>query len=203
MKVVDNYFGCKTWKEGFCVECSQGYIFNNNGICCKIDQNCEVFNRDVGVCEQCYNGFQVDANGTCKAWKNTDPAYNGCAEWVNNQCKACSAKHYFDSNNVCVAVSPQCREWNANGQCTSCYFGYIVDNGACVVNPSAPGASDVAANPNCHTWNNGVCEACAHRYWFDANGICQHVANQCNTWDNADGLCLSCYAGYDLVNGAC
>ena len=204
MKVINNYFGCKEWKDGFCVACSQGFIFNKNGICCKVDPNCQLFNRDVGVCEQCYNGFNVDANGTCKAWLNTDPAYNGCAEWKNNVCQACSAKHYFDANKVCVAVSDQCREWDVNnGQCTSCYFGYIVDNGACVVDPNAPGASDVAGNPNCKVWNNEVCEECAFRHWFDANGICQAVANQCNTWDNADGLCLSCYQGYDLVNGAC
>ena len=79
LKVINNYFGCKTWKDGACLECSFGYIFNNNGVCCKIDQNCEVFNRNVGVCEQCYNGFHVDANGTCAVTLSTDPAFSGCA----------------------------------------------------------------------------------------------------------------------------
>ena len=34
IKLIDNYFGCKTWTDGICAECSQGYVFNNNGICC-------------------------------------------------------------------------------------------------------------------------------------------------------------------------
>lgn len=40
IKLIDNYFGCKTWEEGNCVECSQGYIFNKQGICCEIDAYC-------------------------------------------------------------------------------------------------------------------------------------------------------------------
>ncbi len=34
IKLIDNYFGCKTWVNGACVECSQRYVFNNKGICC-------------------------------------------------------------------------------------------------------------------------------------------------------------------------
>ena len=157
LKIIDNYFGCKTWKDGFCVECSGGFIFNKNGVCCEVDRHCEIFNRDVGVCEQCYNGYHLDANGTCKAHAPTDPARAGCAEWVNNVCQACSAKHFFDSNGICQAVSPQCREWNTDGTCTSCYFGYKIDNGACVVDPVAPGSAEVAANPHCHTFGPNAC----------------------------------------------
>ena len=40
LKVINNHFYCKTWKDGFCVECSSDAIFNNNGVCCKIDRNC-------------------------------------------------------------------------------------------------------------------------------------------------------------------
>ena len=79
MRTINNYFGCKTWVDGFCTECAPSYIFNNNGVCCKVDPHCEIFNRDVGVCEQCYNGYIVAADGTCLAWTNTDAQYNGCA----------------------------------------------------------------------------------------------------------------------------
>lgn len=40
LKKIDNYFGCKTWQQGLCIECSFSYIFNNNGVCCEIDRNC-------------------------------------------------------------------------------------------------------------------------------------------------------------------
>ena len=31
---VANYYGCKTWAKDQCVECSNGYSFNKNGVCC-------------------------------------------------------------------------------------------------------------------------------------------------------------------------
>lgn len=40
IKLIDNYFGCKTWMNGSCVECSYRYVFNNDGICCEIDDLC-------------------------------------------------------------------------------------------------------------------------------------------------------------------
>lgn len=40
IKLIDNYFGCKKWIDGECAECSTGYVFNNNGICCVVDQHC-------------------------------------------------------------------------------------------------------------------------------------------------------------------
>jgi len=57
IKLIDNYFGCKTWQEGFCIECSASYIFNKNGICCSIDTYCQLFNRNQGICDQCYTGY--------------------------------------------------------------------------------------------------------------------------------------------------
>lgn len=40
MKVLNNYFGCKTWVDGVCTECSQSYFFNAKGICCLASQEC-------------------------------------------------------------------------------------------------------------------------------------------------------------------
>lgn len=35
-------------------------------------------------------------------------------------------------------------------------------------------------------------------------GYCQQVSDQCNTWSNDTGLCLTCYWGYEVdVNGEC
>lgn len=37
IKLIDNYFGCKNWTDGYCAECSSGYVFNKNGVCCVVD----------------------------------------------------------------------------------------------------------------------------------------------------------------------
>ena len=174
MRIINNHFGCKTWKDGFCIECSKSYIFNKNGVCCKVDANCENFNRDVGVCELCYTGFHVDANGTCSVRDISDPALKGCAKWNNLECEACAAKHYFDADKVCQAVSPHCREWDTTtGECTSCYHGFMIDNGNCVLNPNAPGSAETAGNPLCAEWNDVICVKCAERAYFDVDGICR------------------------------
>lgn len=31
---INNYFGCKTWDNGICLECAQRFYFNEKGICC-------------------------------------------------------------------------------------------------------------------------------------------------------------------------
>jgi hypothetical protein len=203
LKILSNYFGCKTWQNGSCVECSGGYIFNKNGVCCLIDLNCKIFNRAVGVCENCYTGFYADANGTCTARAPTDPALSGCADWLDNVCQSCAAKHFKNAQGSCVPVNDQCREWNTTtGQCTSCYFGYALSNGTCVLDAGAL-AAQVVANPLCNNFTNTGCVSCADRAVFDSKGICKAVDTQCNTWDKADGLCLSCYQGYNLQNGSC
>lgn len=44
MKVLNNYFGCRVWQDGVCVECSERYYFNNEGICCEVKPECRIFN---------------------------------------------------------------------------------------------------------------------------------------------------------------
>ena len=44
---------------------------------------------------------------------------------------------------------------------------------------------------------------CADRAFFNAEGICQLVSVDCNTYDELTGLCTSCYAGFGLDNGIC
>jgi proprotein convertase subtilisin/kexin type 5 len=202
IKLIDNYFGCKTWTDGNCAECSSGYVFNKNGVCCVVDQHCQQFNSDVGICENCYTGYSVSANGSCVVTASS-PANNGCTQWEKNACVKCSVRFYFNADKVCTAISDHCRDWNSNGECTSCYYGYSVNGASCVQDASQPIAIESANNPLCSKWEGSNCVACAFHSYLKANGICTAVNDFCNTWDKLDGNCLSCYKGYDLVNGTC
>jgi hypothetical protein len=55
----------------------------------------------------------------------------------------------------------------------------------------------------CKTWSGKTCTECADRTYFNADGVCASVSAQCNTFDKATGKCLSCFAGYDVVDGVC
>lgn len=49
---------------------------------------------------------------------------------------------------------------------------------------------------------NGYCTVCKPRF-YNQNGVCCEVSNQCNTYDSYTGACLSCYQGYILSGGSC
>ena len=55
----------------------------------------------------------------------------------------------------------------------------------------------------CAKWSGRKCLQCAERAYFGPIGLCIPVSDYCRTWDNFDGFCLTCYAGYDLMEGRC
>lgn len=118
---VVNYYGCKTWKGQVCIECSSGYHFNNIGVCCQISDLCSQFNVAQGVCQACYQGYGI-VNGTCQLAAED----NGCALWNGNTCIQCSMRWYFNSQGVCQIVSDYCSTWDSNGNCLTCYGGFIL-----------------------------------------------------------------------------
>ena len=190
---VANYYGCKTWAKDQCLECSNGYSFNKNGVCCQISDLCSQFNKAEGVCQACYQGYAI-VNGSCQLAAQD----SGCAKWNGNTCIQCSQRWFFNTNGACTPVSDFCATWNSNGNCLTCYGGFVLSEGACVANPSPFYGS---TNVFCASWQGTSCLKCASRAYFNQNGLCVPVSWQCQTWDPIDGSCLSCYAGYLLTTG--
>jgi hypothetical protein len=191
---VANYYGCKTWVKNQCTECSNGFYFSKNGVCCEVPTLCSQFNRAEGICTACYQGYSV-VNNCCVAAAQD----SGCALWNGNTCSKCS-KGWFMNKGVCTPVSDQCSTWNDQGHCLTCYNGYVLANGACNINTSP---LDGSSNALCGLWNGSICTKCAPRSYFNPFRICTPVADQCETWDPTDGACLSCYGGYTLAKGVC
>lgn len=200
LKTINNYFGCKTWNNNVCIECSDHYHFNGIGICCQINPQCKRFNQQVGICEDCYQGYTV-VNGVCVISTSVNPNIVGCKTWTNGACTECAIRWYFDSNKNCQPVSNFCRTWTVSGNCDTCYQGYTVINGACILTPTL--FKPFIDNSLCSQWNNTVCIKCSDRSYFNTSGFCTAVSDQCATWDSLSGVCLTCYNGYNLNNGQC
>lgn len=67
---------------------------------------------------------------------------------------------------------------------------------------SAPTAALVEI-PNCAQYNDkNECVKCAFRFYPDA-GKCSQVSDLCKSWSISNGKCVSCYSGYDVINGRC
>jgi proprotein convertase subtilisin/kexin type 5 len=195
--------GCSKWVKGACQACSVGWVFNANGKCITVSDQCKTYDAASGDCLSCYNGYDL-VNGSClySESNNAKPTDGGCAawDWANAKCKSCSTNWVFDSNGLCITVSDQCRTANTNGLCDSCYRGYDLVNGSCVFSSSN---SAPLADAGCKVWNwtANSCEVCSSS-WYFVNGVCAQISNLCKSSDS-NGLCLSCYLGYDLVNGTC
>ena len=74
----------------------------------------------------------------------------------------------FMKDGVCVRVSDQCKTWSTStGECLTCYDGYKLSQGACVIDGGSGSGS-----------GNGNCPYRTVRI----NGNCVAVSNQCKTW---------------------
>ena len=189
--------GCKTWVNGSCTECSQSFVFDSNGVCVPVSTDCRTHDAS-GACTGCFKGYDL-VNGACvfSPSNNQGPSMVGCKlwNWDAQTCSECSPYWYFDASGVCAEVSALCASSDANGACTGCFSGFVLNNGVCEVAPREP-VSDLG----CTTFANGSCSACSANFVFDANKVCQPVSDQCQTHDLANGWCTSCYKGYALAD---
>jgi hypothetical protein len=93
-----------------------------------------------------------------------------------------------------------------SGNCYSCYQGYTLTNGACVLSiltSTNSTSSGTGPSSNCLQWNNSCCVKCATGYVL-TNMICvivPPVNTHCLEWMN--GNCCICQSGYTLTNGLC
>lgn len=98
---------------------------------------------------------------------------------------------------MCVPVSDNCATSDAQGLCTSCYKGYDLNSGSCIVSPSNTNAP-LDLGCKIWDWDNNKCLECSKRYYFDSNRKCQAVSNLCNAFDSKSGACTSCFTGFIL-----
>lgn len=200
LTTLNNFFGCAEWDGNTCLSCSSGFYFNTNGICCKVHPQCRLFNQDVGICEQCYQGYGL-VNGTCTIIALADQVNPGCQMWDGNgNCLQCSVRFFLNQQNICAPVSDQCRTWDeTTGACLTCYQAFDLSQGACVRNANFGAVTD----PLCKTHDQTSCLECSNRAFFNQNGQCTPVSDNCNSWDPLNGNCLTCYQGFALNNGVC
>jgi len=195
--------GCALWNtnSNVCLQCSQRYYFNGNK-CAPVNDQCNTFDSSTGRCTTCYNGYDLQLDGTCQlSTKNTAPSDAGCGtwDWKNQKCLECSNNWVFNGSGVCVPVSDQCNTFDRLGNCFSCYLGYNLVAGKCVL---APIQNPTDAGCGTWDWKNQKCLQCSNNWVFNNNGVCVPVSDQCNTFD-ISGNCVSCYLGYNLVSGKC
>jgi hypothetical protein len=117
---------------------------------------------------------------------------------LNGQCTNCSSR-FFMKGTLCTPINSLCKTYNTTtGNCLSCYPGYYLLNGSCLVGPRP------TTDANCKLWNDsGKCLQCYSGYFLSANTTCMVSNPLCKTLDISNGACLTCYTGFSLVTGNC
>jgi len=117
-----------------------------------------------------------------------------CASFVAGICVKCSRNFYFGTDGLCKMVNPLCKTFNPlNGDCLSCYQNYVIVGAVCKED-----VNNTNTDPNCASWLDVVCTACATRTYIGTSGLCEAVSINCNTYDAISGACTSCYSGFGL-----
>lgn len=59
-----------------------------------------------------------------------------CSKYdANGNCITCALLYFKNQSNICQMVNPICATYDeTNGECTSCYPGYTLNEGDCSVN---------------------------------------------------------------------
>jgi len=186
---------CVTFVGTACAQCYTGF-FVQEGTCRRINVLCRTYNSSNGFCLSCYPGYTL-SSGQCVIPRSftlsvQDPY---CLQRRESACVQCSSG-YFPLAGVCQIVNPLCRTSNSLGSCTSCYSGYVIQDGNCVI-------VQQVNIPYCQAIVNGYCQRCIHGYYVQSPLQCSPVSILCVTYDQNTGSCLSCITGYFLQVGQC
>lgn len=95
--------------------------------------------------------------GNCTVLPDSSIENPYCTRFVNNVCQQCSNSSW--NNGIkCVPLDPMCSKTdNINGNCLSCYGGYLLSVGKCILDTNTQPSSLL-----CRRWNfEGVCVECS------------------------------------------
>jgi proprotein convertase subtilisin/kexin type 5 len=192
---------CQKWDSArsVCTLCSTKFYIDTTGRCRQISPNCKTFDPMAGNCLSCFGGY-VLANGVCTMGgpSNTDV---GCQTYNGSVCLQCYRGYYLDYTGKCRQSNPLCKTTNpANGNCLTCYQGYIVVLGNCTQGDSSTSSGDT----NCkNSDQSGVCTGCYNGYFLTPGMACQKMDPLCKTYTSAFNACTSCYDGYSPSGITC
>lgn len=191
---------CQKFEQSRCVQCSARFYLASDGKCKQINPLCRTADQTTGACLTCYPGYVVQT-GQCILGGQATLDVN-CQQFLNNTCVKCSNGFYLSSvNQACTQFNPLCKTSStSNGACLSCYPGYTLSGGSCIIGNSNTGNGD----PNCKETNNfGVCTECYSSYYLSPQATCLKLDPLCKTYTSARSECNSCYDGYSLYQGKC
>lgn len=185
---------CKSFTSTGCLECKDGYLLTDAKNCMLKSPLCADYGNGT-KCISCQPGFKVQ-DGLCyplaeEEVESSDPNCLIADEKNKKICVKCIFRAYLDINTgACKQVNPLCNEYDASGNCLTCWPGYALSNGTCAVKV-------MPTPPNCNKIdNNGVCVLCSSDAYMDANKNCIQKDTNCKSYTSDYSGCVNCYPGF-------
>lgn len=182
----------KTNPNGGCLNCSRGFFLDISGRCKQVNPLCKGADSK-GLCIDCYPGYTL-VSGACIIGRTKVQA--NCFKVQNGICTKCFSRYYLNNVGECQPINPLCKTFNPSGACTSCYPGYSLINGECLIS----GAGGTGQQNCAKTDANNICTSCYSGYYLSASNTCLKVNDLCKTRNILNTICTSCYDGYELTN---
>lgn len=144
------------------------------------------------VCFSCISGYKyVSSTNKCEPSPLViDGVYYYCPLGQvldDNSCKNCT------SSSNCA----RCESSNL-GICTSCPYGYYLNNQTCSLCPT--GCTSCTSSTNCLTCDSSYV---LPEQTVEGQNVCQQCQNPCLTCFNSPTTCSSCDFGYTLSGWKC
>lgn len=105
---------------------------------------------------------------------NLDPSC-GAFDPQTLQCTKCADSYHqnpLSSTVSCIINDPLCKTYTATYSCDSCYRGYTLLNGNCVILISSQ-----VTDPYCKNFTSGTCSECYGGYYLSSQTNKCEVAN--------------------------
>ena len=120
-----------------CLNCTKGNYLDVQSVCQPIQAFCQIFNHQSKVCDTCFKGYRLDSNFNCiLAPVITAPAVQNCVSYDSTGvvCVKCFNRYYYESStNTCKEADPLCKTFDStNGNCKTCYTGFILQGAKCI-----------------------------------------------------------------------
>lgn len=139
---------CAVQANSICQLCSNRYYLVNSITCQQVDPLCRDYEKDLGYCLSCYEGYHLIAN-SCQSLATlvrtvpSAPASSGQTSTSISNCRILDPKNitrcytcfngfYVDivSGN-CVKINNLCKTVNSDGSCETCFDGYEPKDKTC------------------------------------------------------------------------
>lgn len=126
---------CESLVNSVCQKCYNGYFLSLFNICTQSNPLCKTFDHSNGACLSCYPGYSLSAGNCILGVSPTGSKDPNCkTSDASGVCAACYTGYYLTPQNNCLKLNPLCKTYTAAfNACDSCYDGYVLFNGTCVI----------------------------------------------------------------------